>query len=101
VKRLMTSTDHSRHFEQPGFERRIRRVVEQLRPRQRGRRHIVAIDRAIHDLRRRRDAGGIQRANLFDVSEDVAELPGEEIELVLRQLEPGQFRDALNILPGK
>ena len=69
--------------------------------RQRRPRHIVAIDRAIDDLRGRRDAGGVERANLFDVGEDVAELPGKQIELVVRQLEPREFRDPLHILPAQ
>ena len=47
-----------------------------------GRRHVVAIDRTIQHLRGRRDAGRVERANLFDVGQDVAELPGEQVELL-------------------
>ncbi len=36
-------------------------------------------------------------ADLFDVRQDVAELPREQLELVGAQLETGQFRDALHI----
>ena len=43
-------TDHSRHFEKSGFDRRIGRVAQQVGTRQRRRRHVVAIDGAVEDL---------------------------------------------------
>ena len=45
------------------------------------------------------DAGGVERANLFDVGEDVAELPREQLELLGGQLQPRELRDPLHILP--
>src|SRR5687768_2717853 len=71
------STDYARDFEETRFECRIRRVAEQLRPRQRRVGNIVAIDRAIENLGRRRYAGGIEPSNLFDVGQDVAQLARE------------------------
>ena len=54
---------------------------------------VRPLDRPIQHVRRGRDAGGVEAADLLDVVEDVTELPGEEIELARRELEPRQFGD--------
>ena len=94
-----SSSDDPRHAEQAGVRRGVRRVGQCVaRPaatargsssRSRRRRRV--------DVRGGRDAGGIDRLHLLGVGEDVGELPGEQLLLLVGQLEMRERGDALDI----
>ena len=50
-----------------------------------------------HDAGRGRDAGGVDRLELVGVGQDVAELAGEEVDLIVGELEMGQRGDFFNL----
>src|SRR5579872_5168380 len=93
------SSEHSRHLEQPGLGSGIGRAGEDHVAIEAGALHVVAVCRmAGHHACRRQDAGRVDPLDLFRVSEDVAELAREQIDLVFGELEMGQRRDGADLV---
>ena len=96
--RAQRSSDHSRHFEKAASSA-ASGALRNRSSRKAGR-HVVSIDGPIEDLRSARRRS-YERANLFDVGEDVAELSREELQLLAGKLEARQIRDTLHILSSE
>src|SRR2546428_2634609 len=94
VIRNSRSRDYSRHAEEPGVERRVRRVGQRLVAIE-TRAYLVGPIRGMarDNAGRRRDAGCVDLLNLVRVREDVAQLAREQVELVFVELELREGRD--------